>query len=84
MTVGKRDCASPLMRRKAACRLNAHRSFFMTVGMTHLGLMLSRLALMVQAAFLDGQFLDHFSPFDDGCVAGIVRAKRLEPECGIP
>ncbi len=34
MTVGKRDRASPLMRRKAACRLNAHRSFFMTVGIT--------------------------------------------------
>ena len=32
MTVGKRDRASPLMRRKAACRLNAHRSFFMTAG----------------------------------------------------
>ena len=34
MTVGKRDRASPLMRRKAACRLNAHRSFFMTAGIT--------------------------------------------------
>ena len=34
MTAGKRDHASPLMRRKAACRLNAHRSFFMTAGMT--------------------------------------------------
>ena len=31
--------------------------------------MLRRLALMVQAAILDGQFLDLFSPFNDGCVA---------------
>jgi hypothetical protein len=35
--------------------------------------MLSRLSLMVQAAVLDGQFLDHFSPFDDGCVAPEVQ-----------
>jgi hypothetical protein len=27
--------------------------------------MLSRLALMVQAAILDGQFLDPFPPFND-------------------
>ena len=40
MTVGKRDCASPLMRRKAACRLNAHRSFFMTVGIIRLAVMM--------------------------------------------
>ena len=32
MTVGKRDRASPLMRRKAACRLNAQRSCLMTAG----------------------------------------------------
>jgi len=31
--------------------------------------MLSRLALMFQAALLDGHFLDLFSPFNDGCVA---------------
>ena len=30
--------------------------------------MLSRLALMVQAAVLDGQFLDLFRPFDNGGV----------------
>ena len=40
--------------------------------------MLSRLALMVQAAFLDGQFLDHFSPFDDGCVAPEVNVGRRD------
>jgi len=31
--------------------------------------MLSRFALMVQVAVLVGQFLDHFSPFNDDCVA---------------
>ena len=30
--------------------------------------MLSRLALMVQAAVLEGQFFDRFSPFYDGCI----------------
>ena len=40
--------------------------------------MLSRLALMVQAAFLDGQCLDHFSPFDDGCVAPEVNVGRRD------
>ena len=40
--------------------------------MAHLGLMLSRLALMVQAAVLDSQFLDPFSPFNDGGVAAEV------------
>ena len=40
--------------------------------------MLSRLSLMVQAAFLDGQFLDHFSPFDDGCVAPEVNVARRD------
>ena len=30
--------------------------------------MLSRLALMLQVAVLDGQFLDLFSPFNDGCL----------------
>jgi hypothetical protein len=34
--------------------------------------MLSRLALMVQAAVLDGQFFDPVPPFDDGGVAGEV------------
>ena len=33
---------------------------------------------MVQAAFLDGQFLDHFSPFDDGCVAPEVDVCRRD------
>ena len=33
MTAGKRDRAPPPMRREAACRLNAHRSFSMTDGM---------------------------------------------------
>ncbi len=37
---------------------------FVTEDLAHLGLMLSRFALMVQAAFLDGQFLDLFPPFD--------------------
>ena len=36
--------------------------------------MLSRLALMVQAAVPDGQFFDFLSPFNDGCVT---------PEVGI-
>ena len=40
--------------------------------MAHLGLMLSRLALMVQAAVLDSQFLDPFSPFNDGGVTAEV------------
>ena len=40
--------------------------------------MLSRLSLMVQAAFLDGQFFDHFSPFDDGCVAPEVNVARRD------
>ena len=34
--------------------------------------MLSRLALMVQAAVLDGQFFDPIPPFDDGGVAAEV------------
>ena len=34
--------------------------------------MLSRLALMVQAAVLGGQFFDLFSLFDDGGVASKV------------
>ena len=33
---------------------------------------------MVQAAFLDGQCLDHFSPFDDGCVAPEVNVGRRD------
>ena len=33
---------------------------------------------MVQAAVLDGQFLDHFSPFDDGCVASEVDVGRRD------
>ena len=36
--------------------------------------MLSRFALMVQAALLDGQFLDLFPPLDDG---------GITPEVGI-
>ena len=51
---------------------------FVTEDLAHLGLMLSRLSLMVQAAFLDGQFLDHFSPFDDGCVAPEVNVCRRD------
>ena len=31
--------------------------------------MLSRLALIIQAAVLDDQSLDLFTPFDDGCAA---------------
>jgi hypothetical protein len=34
--------------------------------------MLSRLSVMFQAAVLDGQFFDLFSPFDDGGVAAEV------------
>ena len=40
--------------------------------MAHLGLMLSRLALMVQAAGLDGQFFDPIPPFDDCGMAAKV------------
>ena len=40
--------------------------------------MLSRLSLMVQAAVLDGQFLDHSSPFDDGCIAPEVDIGRRD------
>ena len=40
--------------------------------MAHLGLMLSRLALTVQATVLDSQFLDPFSPFNDGGVTAEV------------
>ena len=40
--------------------------------LAHLGLMLSRLALMVQAAVLDGQFFDLLSPFDNGSVLAEV------------
>ena len=47
---------------------------FVTEDLAHLGLMLSRFALMVQAAFLDGQFLDFFPPFDD---------RGITPEAGI-
>ena len=45
------------------------RAYFVTEDLAHLGLMLSRFALMVQAAFLDGQFLDLFPPFDDRGIA---------------
>ncbi len=38
--------------------------------------MLSGLALMVQAAVLDGQFFDLFSPFDDGGVTPEVGVSR--------
>ena len=41
--------------------------------MAHPGLMLSRLSLTVQEVALGVQFLDHFSPFDDGCVAPEVQ-----------
>jgi hypothetical protein len=40
----------------------------LTEALAHPGLMLNRLALMVQAALLDGEFRDPFSPFDDGGV----------------
>ena len=40
--------------------------------------MLIRLSLIVQAAFLVGQFLNHFSPFDDGCVAPEVNVCRRD------
>ena len=50
------------------------RACFVTEDLAHLGLMLSRFALMVQAAFLDGQFLDLFPPFDD---------RGITPEAGI-
>ena len=38
--------------------------------------MLSRLVLMVQAAVLDGQFLDLFSPFNDGSVFAEIGVGR--------
>ncbi len=44
-------------------------SHFLTEDLALPGLMLSRLALMVQAAILDGQFLDPFPPFNDGGIA---------------
>ncbi len=40
--------------------------------------MLCRLALMVQAAVLDGQFLDLFSPFNDGRVPAEVGVCRRD------
>ncbi len=40
--------------------------------------MLSRLALMVQAAVLDGQFLDLLSPFNDGCLTSEVGVCRRD------
>ena len=40
--------------------------------------MLSRLALMVQAAVLDGQFFDLIPPFDDGGVAAKVGVDRRD------
>ena len=45
---------------------------FIREDLAHLCLMLSRLALMVQAAVLGGQFYDLFSLFDDGGVASKV------------
>jgi hypothetical protein len=50
------------------------RVYFVTKDLAHLSLMLSRFALMIQAAFLDGQFLDLFPPFDD---------RSITPEVGI-
>ena len=47
-------------------------SVFHREDLAHLCLMLSRLALMVQAAVLGGQFFDLFSLFDDGGVASKV------------
>jgi hypothetical protein len=49
------------------------RVYFVTKDLAHLSLMLSRFALMVQAAFLDGQFLDLFPPSDD---------RSITPEVG--
>ena len=40
--------------------------------------MLSRLALMVQVAFPDGQFFDLFPPFDDGGVPTEVDVGRRD------
>jgi hypothetical protein len=50
------------------------RVYFVTKDLAHLSLMLSRFALMVQATFLDGQFLDLFPPSDD---------RSITPEVGI-
>ncbi len=44
----------------------------LTEALAHLGLMLSRFALVVQAAVLDSQFFDFLSPFDDGDVSAEV------------
>ena len=40
--------------------------------------MLSRLSLVVQAAFLDSQFLDLFSPFTDGSGSSVVGVGRRD------
>ena len=40
--------------------------------------MLSRLSLVVQAAFLDSQFLDLFSPFNDGSGSSVVGVGRRD------
>jgi hypothetical protein len=51
----------------------------LTEDLAHLGLILSRLALMVQAAVLDSQLFDLSSPFNDGGVPAEVDADRERP-----
>ena len=40
--------------------------------------MLSRLLVVIQATVSGCQFFDHFSPFDDGCVAPEVNVCRRD------
>ena len=55
------------------------RACFVTEDLAHLGLMLSRFALMVQAAVLDCQFLDFPPLFNDGRVAPEATTARAVP-----
>ena len=45
---------------------------YLTEGLNHLALMLSRLALKIQATVLNSQFFDLLSPFDDDGMAATV------------
>ena len=46
--------------------------------MVHLGLMLSRLALKIQAAVFNSQFFDLFSHFTDGSGSSVVGVGRRD------
>ena len=64
--------ASEIVRECPSSKQMGLLSVFHREDLAHLCLMLSRLALMVQAAVLGGQFFDLFSLFDDGGVASKV------------